>query len=456
MLGHRTVLSLLVVTAGLAACSSGADEAPTGLAQQASGNANPKQGQHDFERVLPHTNGRTCATCHPSADHFALLPASVEARFQADPSDRLFDPLDADDPTAASPTYDHLRKRGLIRITLPLAPNLDLIDAAGNVVTNAERTISVWRGVPTVENTALTAPFLYDGRASTLQQQALGALRDHSALSKNPAPNVLDDIAAYEKTVFSSPGVAAVAGAVAAGVPAPDPDPAFAPGSPEALGKALFQQACAPCHGGASGSQIVDRSVQDQFFPVLDQNGSPETVPLPGGGVATVLAHDHPNDDFLALGIAGLTYLTQIPPEFGGIPNPDGLTFPQYRLRFYTDATRTTKVYDLPPPPQFVGRNFFPQLFTVDPGRAIITGDPADFEAFDVPQLRGISRTAPYFHDNAAPDLPALLDIYSQFILGALPPLGLPPVVPPAGPGLPPESLTAEQKAQLLAYLMKI
>ena len=49
-----------------------------------------------------------------------------------------------------------------------------------------------------------------------------------------------------------------------------------------------------------------------------------------------------------------------------------------------------------------VGPNFLPQLWSTDPGRAAITGDPADFEAFDVPQLRGIANTAPYFHDGRA------------------------------------------------------
>jgi cytochrome c peroxidase len=459
--GYPVLLTGLVAAAGFLACTGGADWAPDGegsleVAQQADDDGSALPGKHDFNHALPHTNGRSCASCHPGGDHFALLPASVEARFQANPQDRLFDPLDADDPTAAQPTYNHLRKRALIRITLPLPPNIDLVDDAGNVVTNPERKISVWRGVPTVENTALTAPFLYDGRATTLQQQALGALRDHSAIKRTPAPHVLDDIAAFEKTVFSSHGVREVANALAEGKPAPDPDPRFSPGSPEALGKALFQTACAPCHGGPTGTQIVNRAVQDDFFPVLDANGSPEVTTLPDGTIIPVLSHDHPNDDFLVLGISLLTYLTQIPPDQGGIPNPDGLDFPHYRLRFYTDGTRAQKRFDLPPAPPLIGRNFFPQAFTVDPGRCIITGDPLDFEAFDVPQLRGISHTAPYFHDNSAPDLPTLLDIYSQFILPAIPPLGLPPVVPPAGPGLPPESLTAAQKAQLIAYLRKI
>src|SRR5262249_38058734 len=109
-----------------------------------------------------------------------------------------------------------------------------------------------------------------------------------------------------------------------------------------------------------------------------------------------------------------------------------------------------------PPPPPALAPTGVPQAFSVDPGRAIITGDVADWEAFDVPQLRGIAQTAPYFHDNSAPDLGAALDIYSRFILPALPQLGMPRVVPPAAPGLPPEALTPEQKAQIIAYLNRI
>jgi cytochrome c peroxidase len=461
---RRTLVltTLAASTLALTACGGGTEEDAPGVAAEAS-IVQALAGKLLFDLPLPGTNGRSCATCHAQASHFALSSAGAEARFQANPHDPLFHPLDADDPTAASPTFDHLRRRGLVRITLPLAPNLDLVDAAGNVVTGPARTLSVWRGVPTVENTALTAPYLYDGRADSLQQQALGALRDHSQIAHDPSNATLNRLAAYEKTVFSSGRVAHLAAELAEGEDAFDPDPHFAPGSPEAAGKALFQQACTACHGGGSGAQIVAPEVQAQFFPVLDAKGSPVLQTLPDGTVASVPSGTHASDAFLVLGIAGLTYLTQVPPQLGGIPNPDGLAFPQYRLRFYTDATRTQKVFDLPPAPfdpgtqqPVNGRNFFPQLFSVDPGRAIITGDPADFEAFDVPQVRGVARTAPYFHDNSAPDLETLVDIYSRFILPAIPPIGLPPVVPPAGPGLPPESLTAAQKAQLVAYLKKI
>jgi cytochrome c peroxidase len=149
--------------------------------------------------------------------------------------------------------------------------------------------------------------------------------------------------------------------------------------------------------------------------------------------------------------------------ELGGLPNTSGLTFPHYRLRFYTDASRSQKLVDLPPPlvdpvtgQPLLGPNNFPQAFTVDPGRSIITGDPADYEAFDVPTLHGIANTAPYFHDNSRLDLESVVNLYSRAILPFIPSIGLPGVVPPAGPGLPPESLTATQKAQLIAYLKKI
>lgn len=416
-----------------------------------------------FDHALPDTNGRSCATCHVQAEHTALRIANVEARFQAHPCDPLFHPLDADDPGAAQLTFDHLRKRGLIRITLPLAPNLDLIDDAGNVITNAARTISVWRGVPSIENTALTAPYLTDGRATSLEQQAASALHDHSQIAHPPLNATLGKIAAFEKEVFSSAGMKSVFDAIKAGQTPPDPDPPFPAGSDEAAGKALFQVACEGCHGGHRGTQITDRAAHDQLFIALNPDGTLQTTTLPDGTSVPVPLGGHDDDEFLNIGISFGAYLRQVPPELGGLPNTSGLTFPHYRLRFYTSSSRTQKLVDLPPPlfdpvtgQPMLGPNNFPQAFTVDPGRSIITGDPADYEAFDVPSLHGIANTAPYYHDNSRLDLQSVLDLYSRAILPFIPSIGLPGVVPPAGPGLPPESLTALQKAQIIAYLKKI
>ncbi len=163
-------------------------DGPTAEAESAVSNGNPVPGQHDFDDALPHTNGRSCATCHVAADGFSLTPAHVAAVYAQNPHDPLFNPIDADDPGAAVPTYDHL-KAGLVRVTLTLADNLDVVDASGNVITNAQRTISVWRGVPSTENVAYTAPYQYDGRAPTPSEvQAVGALDLHSQIVASRPP----------------------------------------------------------------------------------------------------------------------------------------------------------------------------------------------------------------------------------------------------------------------------
>ncbi len=51
-------------------------------------------------------------------------------------------------------------------------------------------------------------------------------------------------------------------------------------------------------------------------------------------------------------------------------------------------------------------------VVTSDPGRGLITGDIREFGRFDVPTLFGISRTAPYFHDNSVATLEQVIDHY--------------------------------------------
>jgi cytochrome c peroxidase len=74
-----------------------------------------------------------------------------------------------------------------------------------------------------------------------------------------------------------------------------------------------------------------------------------------------------------------------------------------------------------------------------DPGRMLITGKRADFNFFDVTQLRGVSRTAPYFHDNSSPDLTDVLNHYNVFFQA----FGIPTIRP-------------DQFAPLLAYLNRL
>ncbi len=458
-------LSLLA----LGACSGPADEAVTeSVTLEMSANHAARRGEALFEPAFSGTNGRSCATCHVRDDHTVLSPAHVATTLAANPADPLFNRLDADDPTAAVPTYEHLKK-GLVRVVLTLPDNMDTIDALGAVNTPPDRKIAVWRGVPTVENTAITAPYQFDGRKATLQEQAQGAITAHSE-GGTVAQADLDAIAAFQMKEFSSNRAKFVAKKLAKGVPVTQIErPELKMDeltAAEQRGLSLYNASCEPCHGGATTNRIVDREVHDFAIPELKPDGSGNvlfdtsvTPPVP-------VRANLPNNEFLNIGIANLTALGQL--GFPGIFTSN-VAMPQFRFRFYTDATRTVATADLPPVPVFdpvtfqplldengapiVGPNFLPQFFSTDPGRAAITGDPHDFEAFDMPSLRGIAHTAPYFHDNSAETLRDLVNVYSRFIVQFFPMLNRPLVNPPEPGSFFPESFTPQEKDDLIAFL---
>jgi cytochrome c peroxidase len=452
--------------------SDGRDTAVTDVAEQASKKPPKPDGEALFDNAFAGTNGRSCATCHVRDEHTALTPAHVTALQAENPGDPLFNPIDADDPTAAELTYENLKK-GLVRVVLNLPANMDLIDFAGNVVTPPDRTVRVWRAVPTVENTAITAPYQYDGRKTTLQQQAQGAVTAHSQ-GGTVAARDLDALAAFQQEQFTSNRAKKVAKKLAKGVPvdqirAPELDmDELTPA--QSRGRDVYGIACEACHGGATTLQVTNRQVHDLAFLELKPDGnvlfdSSVQPPRP-------VQKPQPHNEFLNVGFANITYLGQIFQDLFGPRFNKTVAFPQYRYRFYTDGTRAVQKVDLPPVPvtvsgspfdlrasldengaPIVGPNLLPQLFSTDPGRAAITGNPADFEAFDVPALRGIANTAPYFHDNSAETLRDAIDLYSRFILPFFAPLNLPAVLPPENGGFFPESLSPDQKQDLLEYL---
>jgi len=471
----RGAASLAALLGTLGACGglAGDDTSSTASVSQdfSRGHAGQvRRGERLFDEAFEDTNGRSCATCHVLDEHTVLTPANVSARLEADPSDPLFNRIDADDPNAAELTFDHLKK-GLVRVVLDLPDNMDLIDLEGNVVTGPERTVEVWRAVPTVENAAITAPYQYDGRRATLQDQAQGAVTAHSE-GGDVADKDLDAIAAFQEAQFTSDRARSVARQLSFGIPVEHIE------RPElkledlteaqARGLEVYNAGCEACHGGATTTQIVNREVHDFAFVQLKPDGNvlfdtsvqpPVPVFLP-----------QPHNEFLNIGLANISALGQL----GFLPafNAD-VELPRYRYRFYTDGTRTTQLVDLPPPPvtatgnpldlffpavdengaPIFGPNFLPQLFSTDPGRAAITGQPQDFESFDIPPLRGIANTAPYFHDNSSETLRDAVDIYSRFIVQFFPMLNLPLVNPPEFEGGPPESFTPQQKQDLIEFL---
>ncbi|HMQ75485.1 MAG TPA: cytochrome c peroxidase [Flavobacteriales bacterium] len=78
-----------------------------------------------------------------------------------------------------------------------------------------------------------------------------------------------------------------------------------------------------------------------------------------------------------------------------------------------------------------------------DPGRARISLDPADEGKFKVPTLRNIALTAPYMHDGAMATLGEVVD---HFASGGV-------AHPNKDPLMTPFTLTAQERADLLAFL---
>jgi hypothetical protein len=80
------------------------------------------------------------------------------------------------------------------------------------------------------------------------------------------------------------------------------------------------------------------------------------------------------------------------------------------------------------------------------------------FERMDITQLRGISKTAPYFQNNSAATLEEVLDHYDAFFanLAQLIPLpNLPALLSSNGLVVDRGFVTADERAALLSYLRK-
>ena len=394
-------------------------------------------------------NGRACSDCHMPSEGFQLSPAAAQARFAAlqaeralnpNADDPLFRPVDADDFRTNgdwASDFSNLVENGLVRVTMPLPPNVRLLDPVTGQPTD-ETSVDLWRAVMPVANVAITGPdgeapvwpagaprvpimgtdpngpnrqggYQHDARFGTLQEQARGALLAHAQVAFEPPERMLDDLAAFQQTLFSSPGVEQLAQAIRAGSTSfPDPDPEL--NELEQHGKVVFNRSCAQCHGGA-------------LHP------STSTPDATIGGIRTIQRYS--------------SILTPCPR-----PTTDGFSACPPRL------ARNARTYRIT-----LGDGTFQFVTTSDPGRMLLTGQPADIGVMDTTQLRGIGRTAPYFHNNSAATLEEVLDHYDALFarvarLNAPP--NLPPIISSNGLVIDRGFITPEERAALLAYLRKL
>jgi cytochrome c peroxidase len=383
-------------------------------------------------------NGRSCNDCHMVTEQFRLTPAAVESRFQLlqkrrrhnpNADDPLFRPIDADDfriNGEQASDYSNLRQNGLIRIVFALPPNIRLIDPVTGQPSD-ETTTDVWRMVPGVADVKLTGAdglnpwprgpnatggYQLDGRIATLQDQALGALLNHAQVHNPPPQRMLDDLSSFQRVLFTNGRVRTLSEAIDQGVtPLPSADPPL--NALEQQGKTVFTRSCAQCHGG-SGQSTTQAPVV-RFHDIFSQCPRPVD--------------------------------TATPARFNLKPCPPRLA-------------RNARTYEITLP---TGAKI--RRTSSDPGRALLTGfagvgPPAqdDWNKLDVPGLRGLRNTAPYFHNNSADTLEEVVDHYIEFfkrIPLIAPPGVVPPVASTDGVHFDRRPLP-EERAALLAYLRKL
>lgn len=222
------------------------------------------------------------------------------------------------------------------------------------------RTVTLRRGIASTLNTpALDNVLMLDGREPNLQQQAQGALRRHAQVKDPVAQADLDAIAAFEVTdsFFSSPALREFA----RGGPAPELPMGVT--ESEKRGRIFFEDRIDPLNGKVGSCAICHSG------PLLNR----------------------PNQFF---------------------PAPPGVRFLSVGVSEFNDA--------LNPVQRFLFRQPDGSIIPVsspDPGRALITGNLADVNAFKVSPLWGIRKTAPYFHDNSARTLEAVASHYARLFL---------------------------------------
>jgi hypothetical protein len=344
----------------------------------------PNSGKNLFERETFGGNGRTCLTCH-SQETGTVSPDDALRRFLRNPDDPLFVHDGSDDGLGNGVT--RMVTDATILMEIPLRSNVILKDDP------TARTVILRRGIPTTLNTpALDPVLMLDGRQPNLQSQAAGAIHDHAQATQQPTTTQLNRIAEFQLTdaFFSSTDLRNFArGGDAPRLPKGRTDS-------EKRGRRFFEESvdgiCGHCHGGPM------LNATNQFFP----------IPVP----------------------VGTRFQSVLVSELNAAGNPM-----QTFIFTNSDGSKT-------------------EITSPDPGRALISGVSEDFGTFDhvnafkIPTLWGIGRTAPYFHDNSAQTLEDVVAHYATFF--AI-------VSDPDGPGpAPPFIILTDQDQKDIVAFMKL
>ena len=404
------------------------------------------------------SNARACVTCHQPANAMSVSAESVRERWRATGGrDPIFAAVDGSNnpslPQGEASSHSLLLNRGLFRVATAWPPpgvtpefSIEVVrDPTGvnrdpvHGLTSVTPMVSVFRRPRVAANlkyvispdglfnvklgvlmdkdpdTGLPSSMniMADARAPSLSVQAQGAYRDHQD-GKGPIPRAqLDRILAFENQIY----VAQVWDARGGSLDETD--------GPAALGPANV----------AHHSVHVLNSPKTPVFHFFDMWLRPGATSDPQAEFRASVARG--NDIFLnrRFWVKDVAHINSI-----GLANPAKRTcavchnaqtsgmdlapgwvdlgttnFPTWTESPVWSESPELPVFKLTcrqdsPPHPFLGR----EIYTSDPGRALVTGRCADIGAITMGQFRGLAARAPYFANGSAKDLRELVDYYDR------------------------------------------
>jgi cytochrome c peroxidase len=397
------------------------------------------------------TNGRRCVTCHQASDAWSVTPPHIQQRFNStagtDPIFRLVDGAtcpnaDVSSVRARREAYQLLLTKGLIRIGLSVPASADFVvtgvdtpyTIAGQPNVCGDTTsLSMYRRPLPSTNLGFLSTVMWDGREfpvvgepkpfteseiqAAFRQQAIDATLGHAQGAQPPTSDQLDQIVAFETSIFTAQARDNEAGSL---------HDDGATGGPVALSQQnFFLGVNDPLGGNPTGapfnSVIFTLFDNWQTKPDRDDYGFARARAAIARGEAIFN-----NRPITITGVGGLNDVPlqdgQIHPSIAGFcgtchstPNAGNHSLPAPLNIGIADASRRT-----PDLPLFtILCNSGTVVQTTDPGRALISGHCADIGKFKGPTLRGLAARAPYFHNGMAADLEEVVSFYqTRFNLG--------------------------------------
>ncbi|HEY4183341.1 MAG TPA: hypothetical protein VGM90_41240 [Kofleriaceae bacterium] len=398
---HRWVLCALTACAADDAALQPVPE-PTGELESVFVGATDDPSNPFFQQLG--TNQRTCGTCHDRDAAWSVTPAMLQTRFDAtDGNDPIFRPVDgADSPTAdvASATsrrtaYSVMLQRGLIRVGMKLPANaefeLTAVTDPNGFASAAE--LSLFRRPLPSTNLRFAAQIMWDGRETTLAQQAMDATLGHAQAMQIDSATAMDQIVTFESAVYTAKRYDDTAGDLA---------------SDGALGGAVVL-AAQEFHLGINDASAFNRDV----FSLYGAWIGADTSTAEGSKRASI-----------ARGERLFNTKTFRIRNIGGLPDQQGTCSTCHDTPNVGNRSVATPLdigvsdQDQRPGdlPLYTLRNIATgaTVSTSDPGYAMVTGKWGDIGKFKVPSLRGVASRPPYFHNGIAADFDAVLRFYDR------------------------------------------